>query len=209
MKKLLVLAVIILGAYGSSLVAQDVKTVFSTKEIVWFGVDFSSVKLVGNTVDFANLNDIRDKQFKAINDLFLAEPDKYNPKKAFKKDKVVMDLSVVEKRNLATDIDKLLVDTQQTLSKEAIEAMIKEYTPKDATTGIGACIVMENCIKLEKGSHATMYIVFFDIATKKVMVCEKADSIAGGFGFRNFWAKPVFTTLDSFNMPALEKKLTK
>jgi len=209
MKKLFILTALILAGYSGKLFAQDVNSVFSTKEIVWFGVDFSNVKLVGTSTDFANLNDIRDKQFNAINNLFISEPEKYDPKKAFKKDKVTNDFSVVEKRNISMDIDKLLVQTENTLSKETIEGMIKEYTPKEATSGIGACFVMENLIKTEKDSHATLYTVFFDIATKKVLICEKTSSVAGGFGFKNFWAKTVFMTLDKFSMPALEKKYKK
>ncbi len=209
MKKLFVLTALILVAYCAKLVAQDVKSVFSTMEIVWFGLDFSNVKLVGTSVDFANLTDIRDRQFNAINNLFISEPVKYDIKKAFKKDKATNDFSIVEKRNISPDIDKLLVQTENTLSKETIAEIIKAYNPKEATSGIGACFVMENLIKLEKGSHATMYIVFFDIATKKVLVCEKADSIAGGFGFKNFWAKTIFLTLDKFNMNDLENKYNK
>ena len=209
MKKIFVLISLILAGYCSNLVAQDVNNVFSTKEIVWYGVDFSNVKLVGDGVAFANLNDIRDRQFKAINDLFISEPDKYNPKKAFKKDKVTNDLSIVEKRNLTPDINTLLVQNENTLSKETIDAIIKEYNFDDATTGIGACFIMENLIKTEKNSHATLYVVFFDIPTKTVLISEKASSIASGFGFRNLWAKSVFETLDNLSMSALENKYKK
>jgi hypothetical protein len=209
MKKLIILTTLILAVYYGKLYAQDVNSVFSAKEIIFYGVDFSNVKLVGTTVDFANLNDIRDRQFNAINNLFISEPEKYDPKKAFKKDKATIDLSIVDKRNLTPDIDKLLTTTQNTLSKESIDAMIKEYTISDGVSGIGVCFVMENLIKLEKGSHATLYVVFFDIATKTVLICENADSIAGGFGFKNFWAKTVFLTLDKFNMKDLEKKYKK
>jgi len=209
MKKLILLAMVVLLAYTGKTYAQDVNAVFSAKEIVWFGADFSNVKFVGNAADFANLPDIRNRILNSINALFVSEPDKYNVKKAFKKDKVITDLSVNDKRNLTLDIDKVLVDTEQTLSKETIQAMIKEYTPKEATTGIGGCFVMENLVKKEKDPYASLYVVFFDIATKNVLICEKTSAKAGGIGFRNFWAKTVFLTIDDFSMPALEKKYKK
>lgn len=209
MKKIIFLAVLLIACYFNNLLAQDVSSVFSSKEMVWYGVDFSNVKLVGDAVGFANLNDIRDRQFKAINDLFISEPDKYNPKKAFKKDKVTNDLSIVENRNLTPDINTLLVQNENTLSKETIDAMIKEYPINDGITGIGACLIMENLVKTEKNPHATLYVVFFDIATKNVLILEKVTSKAGGFGFRNFWAKTVFETLNNFSMPALENKYKK
>lgn len=209
MKKLFVVAALIIAAYCSKSIAQDVSGVFTSTEIVWFGVDFSNVKFVGNTADFANLSDIRDRQFSSINGLFISEPDKYNTKKAFKKDKVTNDLSVVEDRNKSLDINTVMAQTENTLSKETIEGMIKEYNPKEVTSGIGVCFIMENLIKSEKDPHATVYIVFFDIATKGVLICEKTSSVAGGFGFRNFWAKAVFNTLESISMKALEKKYKK
>ncbi len=209
MKKLFVLAALIIAGYCSKSIAQDVSSVFSSTEMVWFGVDFSNVKFVGNASDFANLNDIRDRQFNSINGLFISEPDKYNLKKAFKKDKTTIDLSVVEDRNASLDVNNVITQTENTLSKETIEGMIKEYKPKEATSGIGVCFIMENLVKTEKNPHATVYIVFFDIATKNVLICEKTSSIAGGFGFRNFWAKSVFNTLESISMKALEKKYMK
>jgi len=209
MKKIFVLISLILAGYCGKLVAQDVNNVFSTKEIVWFGIDFSNVKFVGDTIGFAKLNDIRDRHFKAINDLFISEPEKYNPKLAFKKDKVTNDLSIVEKRNLSINIDEVLVTTENTLSKETIDAMINEYKPTDATTGIGVCFVMENLIKSEKNPHATLYVVFFDIATKTVLISEKVSSKASGIGFRNFWARTALETLNNINMPALENKYKK
>ena len=44
----------------------------------------------------------------------------------------------------------------------------------------------------EEGS---LYIVFFDIATKKVLLFDKAIGKPSGIGFRNYWAGAIANVL--------------
>ena len=60
-------------------------------------------------------------------------------------------------------------------------------------SGIGVAFIIEN---FNKGTQeATVYVTFFDIATKKVLVCEKMTGKAMGVGMRNYWAGAIKSIL--------------
>jgi len=40
-------------------------------------------------------------------------------------------------------------------------------------------------------------VTFFDIQTKQVLLTEKIDGKAGGYGFRNFWEGAYFKVMKS------------
>ena len=67
--------------------------------------------------------------------------------------------------------------------------MIKKYSADIKKQGIGVSFIIEN---FNKGTQeATLFVVFFDIATKKVLVCEKMSGKAMGVGMRNYWAGAI------------------
>ena len=49
---------------------------------------------------------------------------------------------------------------------------------------------------LNKKKQVGIYqYVFFDIASREIVETWEATGEAGGFGFRNYWAKSVYNTL--------------
>jgi len=40
-----------------------------------------------------------------------------------------------------------------------------------------------------------MYVTFFDIATKKVLITERMIGRASGVGFRNYWVRPIYEVI--------------
>ena len=161
--------------------------IFTAKEITWFGLDFSKIKLI-DPLGFTNPEDIKNNQFRALNYLVVNEPDKYDLKKFFNKEKVDIDLAVVKERNKLPDVDKLVLDAgaEYSLDEATVREMISAYKPEE-TEGIGLVFIME---KFDKGQETGfMWVTFFDIASKKVLLTEKMSGKAGGFGWRNYWAK--------------------
>jgi len=65
------------------------------KTMTFYGVDFSKAKMVGAD-GFKDPNDVKTKMT-IWNGLFTAEADKYDLYKAFKKDKVTLDMTACEK----------------------------------------------------------------------------------------------------------------
>ena len=180
--------------------SQTIKEVFSRNTtITWLGLDFSKIKLYGNFDQFSGAGektpeDLRDVYFKAWNDLIINEPKKFNLEKAFQKSTVEWDLEYMEKRNFRTDADGLMSKSSSStsISLSDIQENINEYK-LDGKTGIGLVFIMES---FNKGREtATMHIVFFNMASKEVLLAEKVTGSPGGFGIRNYWAGSIYHVL--------------
>lgn len=170
--------------------SADTKDVFHTNQIVWCGLDFSKAKMVGP--GFNDPDAIVTEFLKSWNDLILKESKKYNIKEATQKDNIIYDISAVTERNQKIDKSKILSENSYQITKADVEAAIAEYK-LDSNTGIGLVFVVEAFDGIEK--EGRMWVTFFDIATKKVLLSEKMSGKSGGFGFRNNWAKSYFLVI--------------
>jgi hypothetical protein len=52
---------------------------------------------------------------------------------------------------------------------------------------------MEKFVKLEEAGY--MWVVFFDLSNKNILLMENMTGKAGGFGWRNYWARSFYTVL--------------
>jgi hypothetical protein len=167
--------------------------IFSSNEITWMGLDFSNIKLVGSE-GFTDPYTIKNTHFRNINNLILNEPDKYDLKEFFSKQSVDVDLSVIRERNTLPDDEELVLEDGSVyfLDEPAVQEMISQYTP-EASEGIAVVLIMESFNK--KDERGYMWVTFFDIATKEVLLTDRMEGKAGGFGWRNYWAKTVYNVL--------------
>jgi hypothetical protein len=78
------------------------------------------------------------------------------------------------------------------LEEETIFEIVNDYNP-ETQTGVGVVFIMESFNKEEEKGH--MWVVFFDIPTKEVLLMEKMSGAAGGFGWRNYWARTYYNVL--------------
>ena len=187
--------IVILCLCINSVFAQTFKDIFDPKTtITYLGIDYTHVKVFGH--QSGEVSDLVNRQFYAINQLVLNEPKKYNLPKALHKTEVPSELSFVNEKN------KIIVDTAVAstdlanvfhLNKTAIENIVKGYN-FSGKTGIGFLIIMESLNK--KDERASLYCTFVDMATSKVIYTERFTEKPGGFGLRNYWAKPIYEGLD-------------
>ncbi len=78
MKKILILTVaVLLGFPGRASKAQG------TNELVWCGIDYTLVKFIGSSDQFADIPKIQNYYFRAWNELIQTESSKYDLNKAF------------------------------------------------------------------------------------------------------------------------------
>ena len=64
--------------------------------------------------------------------------------------------------------------------------------------GIGILFVFEAMKSIEKSDDlASVWTVLVDLQTKKVLLSERFEVKAKGFGFRNVWASAIKFTLDA------------
>jgi hypothetical protein len=196
MKKI---SVVLLAVFMSVVaIAQSEKDVIAASELTWFGIDFSKAQFVGSFNQFAEAGEkggdqIKHTFFPAWNDVVANEREKYDLKKAYNKTSINYDLDVVTKRNAAVDADKLVTlnSDEGRITKEEIAKVVSQY--KSTEKGVGLVYIVDTYSKAEE--RGVIWVTFFDIATRKVLIAEKFTGKPGGFGLRNYWMKPVFEVM--------------
>lgn len=123
------------------------------------------------------------------NELIYNERYKYDLKEAFYKTEVEYDFSVVDKRNQLPDPEKMVVSGDYNISEETIAKMIAQYDPPQES-GVGMVFVMEALDQPKENSR--MFVVFFDIATKQVLLAKRMTGQAIGAGVRNYWGRSIY-----------------
>ena len=193
MKKLLLIAFLI-PAF-CSLNAQESKKVFASAEFIWYGMDFSKAKFVGEFDQGAGAGgqmkgyDMRTKYIPAWNSLIAKEPQNFDLKRTLDADNIIYDLDPVNTVNSKMDADACMSFNPGKIDKSTISDMIANYPDGEKKQGIGCVFIVENFDK--NADLATVYVTFFNVATKKVMFCEKEDGKPGGMGMKNYWAGAI------------------
>jgi hypothetical protein len=211
MKKLL-FAVVVLFTVTSA-TAQKVYTaqdVITNPNAIWFGIDFSKCKFIGNP-------QIGDRGYKSPqlvvkysfgdwNSIPLAESGKYDIRGTFDKDYIVNDISAVTALNKEYNPDELIdFNGNHSIDKESIPDLVARYKNSLATEGIGIVYIVETYDHIKE--LATYYAVIFDIASKRVLFCEKVTGKPGGANLKTFWAGAFRDALD--NTKSIYKKWKK
>jgi hypothetical protein len=198
MKKLLSL---LLLAGSMSLTAQDKSKVFSSTEAVWFGLDFTKATFVGQFDQGmgaapATGSDMKAKYIPAWNNLIAGEQKKYDLKKAFRKDNIIYDMNSVNELNNKIDVDACMSFNPGKIERSQIDEMVKKYSSSQKE-GLGLVFIVEN---FNKGTQmSSIFVTFFDIASKKILLCERMEGKAMGVGIRNYWAGSIKHILDQID----------
>lgn len=172
----------------------ETRRIFTSEEIVWYGMDFTKAHFVGtfdqgSGFDPADGEALVTKWIPAWNDLVEAEKMNFNLKQAFRKRHVYYDMGSVYQLNKKIDPELLLSYKETKISKATIREMVKRYTNNEKKEGIGLVFIIEN---FNKNSKTTgLYVTFFDIETKKVLITEFMSGNPVGFGLRNYWAGAI------------------
>jgi len=175
--------------------AQDVKEFFTSleAEVEFVGLDFLQAKMVGlstkNTSD-----EVQGNCFRAWNDLLWQERLKYDVKRAFMKRSIHYNfemLNRLNKRIKSVDVQTDL--SPQSFSTKKLQVAINRYDTKDMKSKYGLSFVVHSFNQFRE--RAYVYIVIFDVATKKILFSAQTSGNAGGFGFRNYWARTIYNIL--------------
>ena len=192
MKKIILSLLVV--ASGTLAKAQDAKSALSATEITWFGLDFTKAKFVGGFDQIggagaATGSDMKTKWIPGWNSLIVTEPQHFDFKKSFRKDNVIYDIKGMNELNSKIDVDACMAYNEGKIERTEIDGMVKKYKADVTKSGIGLSFIIEN---FNKGTQeATLFVTFFDIASKKVLICEKMNAKAMGIGMRNYWAGAI------------------
>lgn len=191
----LVFACILVGT-STFLFGQKVDDLFkqSDTEIVWLGVDFSKVQLVGDFSQFADAGkkstvDIKDRYFPGWNGLILNERDKYDIKGMLRKEKLTYSIDMVSNLNSTAATEEMETDNPRKFSTQEIEEHVRTYN-WESKNGIGIVFIAEVLNKAE--TEAWFHFAAIDLSTKTVLLTERMRGTPAGIGLRNYWAGAIY-----------------
>ncbi|HEX5025018.1 MAG TPA: hypothetical protein VFV68_07085 [Agriterribacter sp.] len=175
--------------------AQTLKEFFNSSDVpmTYLGVDFTRAKVLNDIT--VSATDIRDKQYPAINQVIVNESSKFDFQKTFSKTNVTNDISFVVEKNSKIDVEKIIEASADEvhLNESDIASIVKGYN-FGGKKGIGVMFIMETMNKAS--AQGNMYVTFIDMASSKVLLTERMTAKAGGFGFRNYWAKTIYEVMN-------------
>ena len=191
MKKILILFCILL--FTTKVFSQKTFTsadVFTEKNMVWYGLDFTHCKFIGQPSVHGNFYKspeyVIKTYFKEWNMIPIKEADKYDIKKAFEKEYLYFDLDTAIARNKRFPSDSLIAfSNAYTLNTMAFPDIIKSYGGV-AKEGIGVVYLVESYNGIDE--IATYYCIVFDVASKKILQQEKIVSEPHGGNLKTYWA---------------------
>lgn len=186
------------AATGNSF-AQTLQEFFSNKStpLTYLGIDYTKNKLINNPE--GNASDIQGRLYASMNDVVVTEMEKnYKIGDAFSRDgSVNADIKAVTERNgkiSSGDIMSSNTGDFNRLTESDISGCVKALDLK-GKEGIGLVFVMEGMKKEEKKSYGSVWVTLIDMKTKKVLMTERMEQEAAGFGFRNFWVSIIKKSL--------------
>ena len=195
---LIILSLICFNAF--SVIAQTKADIFSgSSDITWLGIDFTQTKFIGSATQFKDAgeitnSDFRDKYIPSWNQLFINEQKKYDVAKAVKRSEVKYAMDVTEKANNAIKGNFFSDDPNdyKKLDEQKIANLVKGYDFQ-GKSGIGLLFFIDGMSKSK--DEASGWITFVDMNSKKVLLTQYTTGKAGGFGFKNYWAKSFHNML--------------
>ena len=193
MKKIIVALMLIGSSYfGHTQTVQDLLYSNDT-EITWLGIDYSHVKLIGSFTQFENAGNkaayqIRNAYFPGWNNIILHEREKYDLRAALRKDYLDYDIVAITEINSKASLEEMEATRPVRYSTEDIQNFVNEYN-LEGQKGLGVLMVAERMDKYNE--EAFFHFVVINIKTKEILVQERLRGRPGGFGLKNYWARPV------------------
>ncbi len=184
------MAVTMFGLFAAGAVRGQVTD--NPDALIWCGLDYSRVKMIGTT-DFMRPQEIFPGMLVAWNGLFMKE---MLPELEKMTSSVGTDMTAVGAANDKASSKQIEREdgTREEkvnlshLKEKDIASIVKSYKLKHEK-GIGVVFIMDRLVKLQE--TGCLYVVFFDVSSRKVLKCERLSEKAMGFGFRNYWFRPI------------------
>lgn len=180
--------------------SQTLKEFFGNKatQLTYLGIDYTK-NLVINDGD-ANTADITGRLYSAMNDLVIKEQysKNYDIGRAFgRKNAINIDSNAVNANNKKID-SKIILSSRKSDFKRLKEADIKncvEALSLEGKEGIGLIFIMEGMKKTAGKGYGAVWITLINMKTKEVLMTERDEHEADGFGFRNYWVSVIRRTI--------------
>jgi hypothetical protein len=206
MKKIFLFVLIAAAAHNGY--SQSKSDIYGNTPITWLGVDFTHLKFIGTADQFKDAgqitnNDMRSKYFPGWNQLFISEEKKYNVADAVNRDNVKYAIDVTENANSKSDGNYFTENAgdYQLLNADKIASLISKYDFK-GNKGLGMLFFAEGMSKEKE--EASIWVTFVNMGDKTVLLTKQVTGGAGGFGFRNYWAKSFYNVLKDMDLKKMK-----
>ena len=185
---------------SASAFSQTLKEFFSnpSTQLTYLGIDYTKNLFIKNPS--INTSDIKGRLYNSMNQLVLDEQGSknYDIGSAFKrKNSINIDINAVTSNNEKIDFLNI-VSTRKSDFKRLKEADIKscvEALPLEGKEGIGLVFIMEGMKKYAGKGYGAVWITLINMKTKEVLMTERDEHEAEGFGFRNYWVSVIRRTI--------------
>ena len=166
--------------------------------LVWLGINYTLLTFDGDATQFKDAgelsnSDLRNKYFPAWNALIAREPEKYSLSAATG----FSDWS--DKSELSEDLNSgskadFFGRKSDHVAESDITNAIKKYNFKGLSgTGLVFFVTYMNKITVVEN----VWVAYVSLPSGAVQQIKKYEEKPGGFGFRNYWAKPLSLVLKS------------
>ena len=197
MKTLFTLILTFIGTLAFSQKASDI---FKPTDYTYtyLGIDYSHAKFIGDFSHFAEWGEVgyvrlKEEYFDRWNSVVVREPNKYNMEEMLRKESIQVDLTTIRAVNKGTAVEEMEAWSSKPLKKEDIQGFINSYD-FNVKEGIGILFLAEELNKTrEKGSF---HFVAINMRTKQILIHERYTEVAGGFGLRNYWMRPIYDMME-------------
>ncbi len=168
---------------------QDMNLFCDKKQVVWYGLDFSMTRFMGTfsvSGDKAKLTPEELKGYFPIwNDRIIAERTKVNYSGTLGFYQTIENRNVVKEKNEAVDPSKMIIFEYYTLKENQLDSMVNQYAIAPNEKGLGLTFIIEYLDKVHR--QASVWAVFFNVETKKVLFKQKIQAEPVGVGQSNYW----------------------
>jgi hypothetical protein len=190
-----------ISTFGQKAHASE-KDVFTAKEIIFYGYDFSNFKL-------AEIKRLYDGNLRKTIPAWIEFVNGHNGQEAMQRrlNKHVVTYNFDYTINLIKYLkeENLVVMFKHTIPSDTIQNIINKYNVNEKE-GVGFTIIVECFEKVTNESSA--YFVFFDIASKKILMLDHYSSdYANGFGMAKYWGVGLNVTIGKYIDKIYKKKL--
>lgn len=173
--------------------AQESHKVFSSKTIIWYGVDFTQAKVIG--LPDESPTKIIGEYFKAWNDVTID----IDLAKVFQKDAAYKDPNGVLNQSKAREASTLRGTEDVDLTADQLAARVKEIPVGQKKDGLAVVFIVQSINKT--ADAAIVHVTFFDVATRKILWTKKMSGKPSGGNAKSAWAGAVKDILNQ-----IEKK---
>lgn len=199
-QKLSLLFTFVLFVSATTSFSQTLKEFFNdrTTGLTYLGIDYTKNLFIKNPS--INTADIKGRLYNSMNQLVLAEQGSknYDIGSAFgRKNAIHIDINAVTLNNAKMDSLNIVSTDKSDFKrlKETDIANCVEALSLENKEGIGLVFIMEGMKKISGKGYGSVWITLIDMKTKTVLMTERMEREAEGFGFRNYWVSVIRKTI--------------